>query len=420
MVVATLVALGPGVASADETDSVQDVVADVRAELRETVERGKSAATPGGTADQAGPAENTAADTAVRTRDSGSGTGGRSAEEPGSTARAQVVEVDLGEKSVVDVARSGASTNGDGHSSSGATLLALGGQEIIGAHADSRAENESHAGDPLAPLCEGSEGRLCLRVLFADAYAEEGSSGARSLAQGGVADACVGGGGSDPREECTGPVSAELLTSRAWTRRDKTDGSTRGGSESAAADVCVGPDAGSCAVGAELLKAYSAASSKGTTEGRSTLVRVELGGREVVSAGDPADVAVQPGCAGPSLLCVAMNEGSSTVQEGAASAAHDALNAGVLPDTLDVDLGISRTQVVATAGDEVAGVEQEAIGDTVAGLHSSGGPRVVAAAAGILPRAGGVWSGLLAIALGAVAAGSFLVARNRRRLGADT
>ena len=443
---AALVALGGGVASAQETPGLEGLVNDVQeqAQQRERTETpqqtdtapqtdsttsegvtGDSGVSTGGTTPPAESQADTQGDTQAEPE-----AAAEQAEETGSTARAQVAEVDLGENDVLDVARSEVAIEDGGRATSDATLLALGGEEVVGAHADSRGEKESHAGDPLAPLCEGSEGQLCLRLLYADAYADEDANGSEGLAQSGVLNACLGGDSTDARAECTGPVSAKLLTSKAWMQRDKTDGSSEGRSESSAADVCVGPEEDSCAVGLEVLKAWSAASSDGTAEGWSTLARLQLGNEEVLSIEDPAELAVQPECAEPSAVCVAANEGTTTVEDGAASATQDAVNVGVLPDSLGGDAGISRTGVNADTGagagagagtgdgDEVAGVEQEARDGTVAGAGAGGPGNPAAAAAGaVLPSTGGVWSGLLALALGAVAAGSFLVAWSRRRVG---
>jgi LPXTG-motif cell wall-anchored protein len=433
---AALVALGGGVASAQETPGLEGLVNDVQEQVqpRESTEiqQETDSITDEGITDEGelstegtAPATDGEADTQADPE-----AAAEQAEETGSTARAQVAEVDLGDNDVLDLARSEVAIDDDGRTTSDATLLALGGEEIIGAHADSHGENESHAGDPLAPLCEGSEGQLCLRLLYADAYADEDTDSSEGLAQSGVLNACVGGDSADARAECSGPVSAKLLTSKAWMQRDKTDGSTEGRSESSAADICVGPEDDSCAVGLEVLKAWSAASSDGTADGWSTLARLQLGNEEVLSVEDPAELAVQPECAEPSVLCAAANEGATTVQDGAATATQDALNVGVLPDSLGADAGISRTGVsadtgagAATGAGEVAGVQQEAPGGEVAGAGAgsgAGGPGhpAAAAAGAVLPNTGGVWSGLLAIALGAMAAGSFLVAWSRRRVGA--
>jgi hypothetical protein len=408
IIATSLVVLGPGVALAEEREPVRDVVGGVKdhfenradQEAEDAEEAPEAPAGAGVTTDQ-------------RSASGGAGSGGGS--EAGTRAKAQVAEVDVRDQDVADVARSEASIGGDDRARSNATLLALGGQEIIGTQADSDGEGETHAGDPLAALCEGSEGQLCLRVLFADAYADENAQRSEAMSQTGVADVCLGGDSSDQRAECTGPVGAKVAASKAQTERGKSDGRTSGRSESAVVDACVGAEDETCAVGAEVLKAESEASSDGATKGESTLIGVELGNEERASLSDEAELEIQPGCAEPSLVCAAANQGEAAVEEGLAKQSQDALNVGVLPDTVGIDLGVSRTEVTAAAGDPAA--------DEEAAKGSAGGPGTPGAgdpgeSAGILPNTGGFWSGLLSLALGGVAAGSFLLARNRRRLDA--
>jgi LPXTG-motif cell wall-anchored protein len=401
IIATSLVGLGPGAALADERGPVRDVVGGFKSQFEQRGDQ-ESEETP-----EAPSGVETTADQQATSQEADDSDG----DEAGTKAKSQVVEVDLGGQDVADLGRSEASVDDEDRARGNATLLALGGQEIIGTQADSDGEGESHAGDPLAALCEGSEGQLCLRVLFADAYADEDAERSEALSQTGVADVCLGGNSADQRAECAGPVGVGVATSKAHAERGKADGSTSSRSESAVVDVCVAPEGDTCAVGAEVLKAESEASSDGATHGESTVVGVELGNEQVVSVDEHAELDIQPGCAEPSLVCAAANEGEATVTEHLASQTQDALNVEVLPDTVGVDLGISRTEVTATAG-QVAGVEKEA--------PSAGGPGSdePGEAGGILPNTGGVWSGLLALALGAVSAGSFLIARNRRRLGA--
>jgi hypothetical protein len=407
IIATSLMVLGSGVALAEERGPVRDVVGGVQdrfekkadQEAEETEEAPETPTGTGVTADQ---------------RSASGGAGGAGGSEAGTRAKSQVVEVDLGDQDVADVAHSEASIDDD-RARSNATLLALGGQEIIGTRADSDGEGESHAGDPLAALCEGSEGQLCLRVLFADAYADEDAERSEASSQTGVADVCLGGNSSDQRAECAGPVGATVAGSKAHAEHGKSDGHKKSKSESAVVDVCVGPEEETCAVGAEVLKAESEASSDGKTNGESTVAGVELGNEELASLDDEAELEIQPGCAEPSVVCAAANQGEATVTEGLVKQSQDALNVGVLPDTVGVDLGVSRTEATASAGDPADGDE--------AAQGGSGGPGTPGVddpgeSAGILPNTGGVWSGLLSLALGGVAAGSFLLARNRRRLDA--
>jgi LPXTG-motif cell wall-anchored protein len=331
-----------------------------------------------------------------------------------------VAKVAVGDQPVVEVGRSEASMEDNGRSNAHATALALFGQEVVGTEADSRGEKESRAGDPLAPLCEGSEGSLCLRVLYADAAADESGSSSSARSQSGVANACLGGSNTDAWSECDGQISAEVATSEAEMRR--TDGRTQASSQSQVADICIGRDGETCAAGLTLLQAASKAFWDGRSEGTSTTGRLVLGGEEVGAYQDPTDVSVQPDCTAPSLVCVVLNEEDSSIENDQVRQAPDALDVGVLPDTVGIDVGISRTEASVTHG-EVLGVEGiRGGGDVVAVVSGSGGPgtpgTVAGVGAGVLPNTGGVWSGLVALALAAFGAGSLLVARNRRRLDA--
>lgn len=420
VVAGLLVAITSGPAGAQETSPIDDAVGDVTTQVQRAVDQVATAPPQGATDDSTTTA-------AADSTDAG-------ATDPGSQARSQVAEVDLGDQAVLDVGRSEASMDDTNRSGADATLLAVGGQEIIGTHADSAGENETHAGDPLAELCQGSEGQLCLRLLFADGYATQDGTSSSSLSQTGVADACLGGDSADPRAECSGPVGAEVATSDAAMQRDTTDGSTSGQTESALADVCVAPESGTCALGIRLLWAESSASSDGSSEGASTLAALELGNEQVLSLDDSESVAVQPECAEPSALCVAANQGSAVTEDGHAVSSQDALTAGALPDTAEGAVGLSSTRVEATdevlgeeatAGDEPdtagsAGTDDGAIGG-VGGPGNPGAGEVAGLgdlAEGVLPDTGGFWSGLLAVALAALAGGAFLIARSRRRVGA--
>jgi hypothetical protein len=426
---ATLVAFGPGVAHAGDRDEpVRAVVGDIEQNLQGQQEQ-PPAPEPAPTAPEtdvagdqsagqsAGHSGGTAGHESVGTTVAAPG----APDDEGDRVHAQVAEVAVGDQPVADVARSGASMEDNGRSDAHATALALVGQEIVGARADSRGENESHAGDPLAPLCEGSEGALCLRVLYADAAAGERGDSSSARSQSGVASACLGGSNTDVWGECDGQISAEVATSEAMMRRD--DGRTQGSSESQVADVCIGRDGETCAAGLTLLQAASKAFWDGRTEGESTTGRLELGGEEVGAYQDPTDVSVQPECTEPSLVCLLLNEADSSIENDQVRQTQAALDAGVLPDTAGVDVGLSRTGASVTHG-QVLGVEgvRGDDADVVAGVSGAGGPGVPGAVAGVgtglLPDTGGVWSGLLSLALAAIGAGSLLVARARRRLDA--
>lgn len=406
LTVAALVALGPGAASADD-DPVRDVVKDVHSQVEQ-----ESAP------EDAAPESSQESATADQSAQASSGDQADNAEKPATYAKSQVAKLAVAGNDVLDLARSEASIDdGDDTSRADATLLALGGQEVIGTHADSDGEKETHQGDPLWALCEGSEGQLCLRVLFADAYADEDSDSSESMSKTGVADVCVGGDTADRKADCAAPVAVGVGTSKAQANRDKTSGDTQSSSESAVVDACLGQEDGACALELQVLQASSAASSDGQSGGDSVLV-AGSGGDQGGAVDQEVAVEVPPGCPeGESALCAYLNQGTAQAAGPAASAAQEALGAVVLPGNLDGIVSVSGTEVSAAQG-QVLGVEA---------TSGNGGPGKPGAGdggaddgddAGVLPDTGGVWSGLLAAALAALAAGSFLIARNRRRLGA--
>lgn len=329
---------------------------------------------------------------------------------------ATVLDSGLAGEDVARVGESRANVEDDDSTSGDATLLALGGEEIAGAHADSDGEDESHFGDPLEPLCSGSEGQVCLSVLYADAWATEDGDTSSSRGRTGVADVCLGGDGA---EDCTGPVSTGVATSESEAERDQRSGRTTASSSSEVADVCVQPDpaTGLCAVGVEVLHSEGrsdSGGSKASADRDSHLIALELGNEEQARVSDPQALSLPPDCPeGGSLVCLFVNQGETYLGKGVAGHAQEALHVDVLPGNLDlvVEAGRSET-LVHNDGGEARG------GDTGPAVRGAGGgpgsPGTVAGVADMLPQTGGVWSGLLALALLGIGAGALLTARSRR------
>lgn len=329
---------------------------------------------------------------------------------------ATVLDTGVAGEDVARVGESRATVEDDDSTSGDATLLALGGEEIAGAHADSGGEEEAHFGDPLAPLCSGSEGQVCLSVLYADAWASEKGGTSSSRGRTGVADVCLGGDGSDG---CTGPVSTGVATSESEAERDQKSGRSTASSSSEVADVCVQPDpvTGLCAVGVEVLHSEGRSDSgggKASAERDSHLLALELGNEEQARVGDPQALSLPPDCPeGGSLVCLFVNQGETYLGNGSAGHAQEALHVDVLPGNLDlvVEAGRSET-LVHNDGGEAGG---DGSGPTVRGAGGGpGSPGTVAGVADMLPQTGGVWSGLLALALLGIGAGALLTARSRR------
>lgn len=331
--------------------------------------------------------------------------------------------VKVGDQEIAGVSSDKATVDDDS-TMADSSLLTLGGQEILGTHADSTGTNESHFGDPLAPLCEGSGGAVCLRVLYADAYATDDGSTSHSQSESGIAKACLGGASTDPNATCNGPIALGLATSEAQADRNQSTGQTTASSMFEAATLCLQPDpiTGACTVGASALhsegQSDSGTDSKSSSASRSSsLLSGELQGKPFGPVSDPTDLSIQPQCADPSLFCAFLNQGETYLAPGTAGHAQDALKLTVLPGALDAFVGVGRTETLVhndggnatppstpPAGDEPNGSN----GSDVSGVSDGSVDNAA------LPNTGGPGSGLLALGLIGIAAGSFAVAFGRR------
>jgi hypothetical protein len=341
---------------------------------------------------------------------------------------AEVVDVELADEEVVDQGTSEATVQDDGSTSSSATVLALGGHTILGAEADSDGQEEASAGDPLAPLCEGSGGALCATLLYADASASEDGPGSRSASSTGIAELCVGG--DDPSgETCSGPIHAGALHSSSSVDRD-ADGHTSATSGSQVAGLCLqaDPATGECTVAANVLSSAGSADSRtGEASRDSEVAGVGVAGTELLSISEPSGLTIQPDCASPSLVCLFLNQGETYGSSAWAGHAQEALHATILDGVVDAVVAQSETRVhqgaADTRGDQGGGPDVAgAQGGAGAGAGDGGGAAAAgaqggaAAVGGVLPNTGGVWSGLLALALGGIGVGALMLAWSRRAL----
>lgn len=321
------------------------------------------------------------------------------------------------------------------HSSSAdATALAIGGQEVIGSHADSDGQRHDEDGDPLAPICDESGGALCATLLYSEASATETNTTSHSASRSGAASACVGG--ADPTgESCNGPVGAGVL--QGWSEIHRgPSGHTHAESGSSVADICIGeinPLTGACSVGVEAVTSEGRSDSRGTAEKESQVLALELAGVQQGSFEDPVAIAIPPNCTTPSVLCVFMNQGETYLGNGIAGHAVEALHVSLLDDTVLAHAAQSET-LVHKAGSRSNPPKcpkakncprpPDCPGDRdcpndgpkcVGGNCPTGGPGDNAGPGGPLPDTGGFWIGLVPIGLLAVAMGVYLVARGRRR-----
>lgn len=411
----TMIVLSAGPVSAEpEPDPLKDLTEQVDKVVKQLLEP----AAPGNTAGQQKAAAPVAED---------DDSPGYETEDPTAPdhASSEGLSADLADSDVASVGTTDSEIRDDHSSSADATALALGGQEVLGAHADSGGTEEQSAGNPLAPICETSNGALCATVLYANAESHEGETTSDASAESGVASACIGG--TDPSgATCGGPVGVGVLQSYSEIFRDGT-GHTEARSGSSVADVCVGPvPITGCTVGAAAVSSEGESDSRGTASKESNVLGLQLGG-PLGDFTEPTAIALPPGCTSPSLACVFLNQGETYLGNGLAGHAVQALNVSVLDGTILADAAQSET-LVHKAGPRTTdlpdGPDGPIDGDAGNGDEGNGGDNGGNAGglddgADALPDTGGFWSGFLAIGLLTLAVGGFLVAFSRRRDLAD-
>lgn len=405
----TMIVLSAGSVSAEpEPDPMKDVTEQVDKVVKQLLEP----AAPGNRAGQ----EQAAAP--VQEDDDSPGYETPDPEAP-DHASSEGLSAGIADNDVASVGSTDSEIRDDHSSSADATALALGGQEVLGAHADSGGTEEQSAGDPLAPICETSEGALCATILYAEAESHEGETTSDASARSGVASACVGG--SDPSgETCGGPVGVGVLQSYSEIFRDGS-GHTKASSGSSVADVCVAPaPITGCTVGATAVSSEGQSDSRGTASKESNVLGLQLGG-PLGDFTEPTAIALPPGCTSPSLACVFLNQGETYLGTGLAGHAVQALSVSALDGTILADAAQSET-LVHKAGPRTTDLPDGPDGPTDGddGDEGDGGKAGGSDdGADALPDTGGFWSGFLAIGLLTLAAGGFLVALSRRRDLAD-
>ncbi|MGH8965647.1 MAG: LPXTG cell wall anchor domain-containing protein, partial [Actinomycetes bacterium] len=228
-------------------------------------------------------------------------------------------------------------------------------------------------------------------------------------------------------------VEAGVSRSDAQSERDQRSGQTTASSESDLANACVQPDpvTGACAVGGDAVHSEGlsdSGNSPGSASRDSYVASLDLGNEEQGRIEDPQTIAAPPDCpAGASLLCVFLNQGETYVGDGIAGHAQEALGVTGLPGILDVNVELGRTDTLVhnDGGEPAPPGTAPGPGPAAPGGPGFGGPGApggsvggdpVGSSAGVLPNTGGVWSGLLAIALFMIGAGAFFVAYSRRQV----
>jgi hypothetical protein len=294
--------------------------------------------------------------------------GGHETENPQEPDHASgaVADVDLVGEDLVEVGSTRSEIRDDGSSSGDVTVLAIGGEEIVGAHSDSRNGPEEDEVAPFDALCEDSGGDVCLGLLFAHTSSHEGQQSSSARSQAALAFACLGGNQTAGSEDCEGPVGAGVSTSRSRIDRDHGSGRTTATQETRLADACIGPEGetvtGCSGVGVELMRSSSRSDSgdgtgPGATRRNSSLADVEAGGQTIFSIRDPEALELPPGCpTGQSLVCLYLNQGESFVFVGGGASRQEVLHISALPGLVDgADLALGHLASAETLARNVPG-----------------------------------------------------------------
>lgn len=323
-----------------------------------------------------------------------------------------VDHTELGGNDVLDVGTTSSQVNDDDSTSADASPLAIGGQEISGAHASSGGTHRATF-DPLSPLCENSGGQVCLSVLYAGASATKSASTSKSSSRSGIAKLCLGGSDST-NTTCSGPLSLAAGTASSGATRDRASGETQAHSRSSVLDLCAGPD---CALDAHALESDGRADSDPTASRHSTVLGLNAGGNQIVDLSQPQALAIAPGC-DPQLLCLFLNQGETYLGSKVAGHNQQALDLGALTGLAALTAGQSETLVHNDGGEAVTPPGghggNSGSGGVSAPHHGGNNAGPLATASSVLPNTGGFWSGLIGVALLLLGAGAMLLAWERR------
>jgi hypothetical protein len=276
-----------------------------------------------------------------------------------------VAEVQLAGEELATIGESHAEINHDDDdaTSGDVTVLAIGGNEVVGVHSSAPNEgdtDEDEAG--LALLCEESG---------------NSSTESSSSAQTQLAFVCVGGEQTLPQEDCSGVVGAQASSSQSSITKDKRNGNETADASTDLADVCIRPEgevAGTCS-GLGVTVVHSESHSEisdtdgnsdtrdetGSTESSSYLLGVDLAGEQTLVISDPVAIAIPPDCPEEgSLLCLFLNQGTAFEIVGSAGSRQEAIHIDVLKAVGQIPgaslvlghLGVSETLVQGQLGNQ--------------------------------------------------------------------
>jgi hypothetical protein len=421
----TLLFAGTGAANASgDPDPVGDLVKKVHKTVDGVVKQSTNASVP---------SQNAPDPTSSNDDDSpGHETANPQAPDHGSS---HVGHAEVPDQDLADVGAGNSTVNDDDSTTADSTLLAIGGQEVIGSHASSDGANEGHGQVPgTTPLCEQSDGQACLDLLYADSYATENDGSSSSRTSSGVANLCLGGA-DKTGESCDAPAQVLVAGSRSSAHRDKATGRTTTSSDAGLVGVCLqrDPVLHTCTVSADVLSSDGAADSDGTASRHSDVANLavtsppgfpglpDLPGLplpgtplpDAPSGSQPFAFSVPMDCATPSLVCIFGNQGETYFGHQLAGTAQTALDLSALDETVQIDIAHSETLAHNDGGRPPVVSPPTAPQSHTPIVHKA--KQVVD---GILPNTGGVWSGLLALGLGLFAVGAIAAAWDRRRAAA--
>ena len=416
LTVSGLIMMGAGSAHADGTDPLGDPLGDVVNQVKKSVDDARGTKSTGATV----PSKD-APDPPVSDDDSP----GHETTNPSSPdhASSQVGHVGAGGEDVLGVGSDKATVNDDDSTESDSTLLAVGGQEIVGAHARSDSgPGSSHGGAPEIPACEQTDGALCLDLLYSDAWANDDGTSSDSRSQSGLANLCVGGSDATG-ETCEGGATVDLAGSRSTAHRNQHSGRTTGTAESGLANVCVQREGETCTATADAISSYGHSDSDGSASRSSQVLGLTLAGNAAGAPNDAFAIAVPPPVPGgevdcthpttpPTLLCIFGNQGETYFGDNVVGTSQTALDAMGLDQNVLATLGHAETLVHDDGGEAV--VEPPSTPDQPTNpAHPRPATQVDD---GVLPNTGGVWSGLLGIGLALFGTGAVATAWDRRRV----
>jgi hypothetical protein len=216
----------------------------------------------------------------------------------------------------------------DDSSTGDVTVLAIGGNEIVGAHSDSEGPEEDEVA-PFDALCENSLPGLqtCLGLLFAGTESHEDDTNTTSRSDAALAYVCIGGTETDPDATCDGDLFIDAASSHTSMNKHKRSGAMRANSRSRVVGFCL--ETVGCA---EAFRAESHSVSDSTdSEGQTSRESCFLALGECQFS-DPLMISVPPDCPGDpgALTCVAVNQGEGLVYVGGAQSRQEALHIDIL------------------------------------------------------------------------------------------